>query len=267
MLHFLCLVFFSCCPFLCYAIFCCTLAKLHYFHVALFSMLKFFVLHSLHVALFSCFTICCVAHFWGCNFSALHFFHLVLLSCFTFLRVALFSSCTFFMLHLVSFWFMLHSLHDALFCVVLISCCNFSTLHSFILNSFQVAFSSCCTFFFAAFFLCFFHDFDSCWTHFLLYFFRVLLISCFIFSVFALFNSCSLFILGDFSSCTFLALDSFRIALFFVFQSFDIGHFSWCTVTLFWCIILLVLFFENTIKVVEKCPILEKTKCSRKCPG
>ena len=110
------------------------------------------MLHSLHVALFSCCTICCVAHFWGCNFYELHFFHLLLLLCFTFLRVALFSSCTFSCLTLFRFDLCCTHFMMRYFCVVLISCCNFSTLHSFILNSFQVAFSSCCTFFLQHFF-------------------------------------------------------------------------------------------------------------------
>ena len=171
------------------ALFSYTFFTLHYFHIALFSMLHsfsvslfpwcpFLVLHSSHVAIFF----------------MLHFFRIVLSSCFT----ISFTFHVFFVLRssnaLLFLLFFISSMcfTFSLFCVPFMI--HFFVLHFVLVNFLNVEFFLCCTFsVLYSFMFCYFH--------------------------FALFASCTLLMLHFFhitlvSGCTFFMFLFFRVALF-----------------------------------------------------
>ena len=134
---------------------CCTLLKLQFSCVVLFSVLHFFL-----IALFSCFTL---------PFS-FHVFFLLLFFMLHIFLVALFSCCAFFMLH--SFHFALLPC-CTLFIILLLPCFHLNIscyLHFFVLHPFHVGFFSCCIIFML-------HSFHvalfPCCTIFMLLLFRV----------------------------------------------------------------------------------------------
>ena len=177
------------------------------------------------------------------------------------------------MLDLVSFCFKLHSLHVALFCLALISCCNSSVLHFF-----HIALFLSCTFLCYILFVLNFsvldvlHYFLSS-TFFVLHSFRVALFSCctlhaapifvlFCFHVIPFVHSfhvavalipcctCSMLHFFDFelvSCCTFLVLFTFRVAFFPYYTFFMLNSFH---VALLLLLLYVALIFCCTFSVL-----------------
>ena len=186
---------------------------LHSLHIALFSCCTFFVLHTFGVAIFPCCTFFILYSFHVSPFCVLRYFYLVLFHvapCFALIYLALTSGCTF----LSCTHFVFQFFHVALFHFELFSGCIFLLLHTFL----------------AAFFL-----------YFCMFLLHVPLISCCIFSVFALFTNCSLFMLRHFSRCTSFELEFscwiLFILLFFRILLFWYWTFFGCTVA-FFCVLL-----------------------------
>ena len=196
---------------------CRTLFMLHHFLYC-----TFLVVHTLLLALFSCFIL------------FVKILHFVLFSCCTFLRAALFPRCTFSILYFfhVNFFascFLLHSFH-----VALSSCCTLLVLLFFILYTLVMLqlFSSCNFFALQSCHIVPFFKLQGS-NFFVFYFFRA--VSCCIFSVLHYLNVPVL------SGCTIWMFYFFHIAVFsswtfaaehFLRRSFFMpDHFLCCAVS------------------------------------
>ena len=170
---------------------CCTIFMLHILRVAFFSYFAFSIMHLSDLArctFFGCSFRCSFFSF--CTFFMLHVFRIALFSCFAisftfhvFFVLLFFHFCTFSVLHSfnISLFLLLFMFSLSYTCFsYTLTLCTLTTLvsvthllcaHFLSMVHFpDVSLFSCCTFFHIAF--------VSCWTLFMLVFFRVTLFSC-----------------------------------------------------------------------------------------
>ena len=181
MLHFLCLVFFSCCPFFVTLFFValwqnCIISMLHFFQCCNFLCCILYMLHSFHVLPFVVLHTFGVAIFPRCTFFILYFFHVSPFCVLRFFRLVLFSCCTLFRFDL---------------------CCTHFMMRFFVLYSFRVAIFPRCTL--------------SFWTLFRLHF--PLVVHFFLQHFFYVFSMISIHV-ELISCCTFFVFYSFLVSFF-----------------------------------------------------